>query len=255
MAHTDPFGLEGEPGDELQLPHPGKRPAEDIVNLTIPRAINTSVAGISQIGMIENILRLHFKLQVQALVQRKQLAQCKVSSKQPRSPETVIRNIPEMFDLGTLVGTTDCSIGSQRCNRDEISSRMSCSIQRTSTLCLRVEQVRPSRPVIHIRSRLSIRRSIGKPTRPMEIPVQRQPADHLVGPSRQTRAELLSAPYGKRVVSKQLEVIRTVKVKVSPVGVRVDFKVASVGYTHSTRPHIARIQLKSAREPLFDRRL
>src|ERR1700722_20949797 len=101
MAHTDPFRLEGEPGDELQLPHPGKRAAKDIVNLTIPSTINTRIAGISQIGMIENILRLHFHLQAQALIQRKQLAQCKVSSKQPRSPETVIRNIPELFDLGT----------------------------------------------------------------------------------------------------------------------------------------------------------
>src|ERR1700727_3481587 len=59
-----------EPRDKLQLPHPGKRAAKDIVNLTIPRAINTSIAGISQIGMIENILCLHFELQTQSLIQR-----------------------------------------------------------------------------------------------------------------------------------------------------------------------------------------
>src|ERR1700721_3014307 len=114
MAPKNPIQLERKPRDKLQLPHPGKRTAKDIVNLTIPRAINTSIAGISQIGMIENILRLHFHLQAQALIQRKQLAQCKASSKQPRTPETVIGDIPEVLDLGTLVGTTDCPIGSQR---------------------------------------------------------------------------------------------------------------------------------------------
>ena len=102
MAHTDPFGLEREPCDELQLSHPGKRAAEDIVNLAIPRTINASVAGISQVGMVENILCLYFQLQVQALVQGKQLAQCKVGSKQPRSPEAVIRDIPKLFDLGDV---------------------------------------------------------------------------------------------------------------------------------------------------------
>ena len=68
----------------------------------------------------------------------------------------------------------------------------------------------------------------------MKIPVQRQPTDNLVRPSRQARPKLLSAPNGKSVIAKQLKVIGTVKVKVSPIGMRVDLKVASVGYTHST---------------------
>src|ERR1700733_2106849 len=186
MAPKNPIQLERKPRDKLQLPHPGKRAAKDILNLTTPRAINTSIAGISQIGMIENILRLHFHLQAQALIQRKQLTNCKVGSKQPRSPETVIRNIPKVFDLGTLVGAANRPISSERRNRNEIRSRMGCSIQRTSALRLRVQQVRASRSIIHIRSSLSIRRSIRKPTSPMEIPIQRQPTNNLIRPPRQT---------------------------------------------------------------------
>src|SRR5580698_1922524 len=160
MGHTDPFGLEGEPSHELQLAHPGKRAAEDIVNLTVPRAINTSIAGISQIGMVENILCLHFEFQAQSLIQREQLAQCKVGSKQPWSPEAVVRNIPKVFDLGPLIRTADGSVRSKRSHRNEVRSRMRRNIQRTRALCLCVKQIRPSGSVVHIRSGLSIRRSV-----------------------------------------------------------------------------------------------
>ena len=53
--------LEREPRYKLQLPHPGERTAEDIVDLSIPRAIDAGVAGIGQVGMVESVLCLHFK--------------------------------------------------------------------------------------------------------------------------------------------------------------------------------------------------
>ena len=53
--------LESEPRHELQLTHPGKGAAEDIGYLTITRTIDTSVAGVSQVGMVESVLCLHLK--------------------------------------------------------------------------------------------------------------------------------------------------------------------------------------------------
>ena len=53
--------LEREPRHKLQLPHPGERTAEDIVDLTVPRTIDAGVAGIAQVGMVECVLCLHFQ--------------------------------------------------------------------------------------------------------------------------------------------------------------------------------------------------
>jgi hypothetical protein len=55
-------GLERESCHKLELTHPGKRAAEDIGYLAVARAIDACVGRVSQVGMIERILCLYFKL-------------------------------------------------------------------------------------------------------------------------------------------------------------------------------------------------
>ncbi len=75
----------------------------------------------------------------------------------------------------------------------------------------------------------------------MEIPIQCQATYDFVCPARKTRAELLAAPERNSVIAKELKVIGAVEVKMPPVGMRVDFKVAPIGYAQRVREHIAGI--------------
>jgi len=60
---------------------------------------------------------------------------------------------------------------------------------------------------------------------------QGQPTDDGVRPPRKTGPELLPASNGNCVISKELKIIGAVKVKMSPVCVRINLEVSTVGYT------------------------
>ena len=59
---TQPSLLERESCYKLQLTHAGEGAADDIGYLAVARAIDAGVGRVSQVGMIECILCLHFKL-------------------------------------------------------------------------------------------------------------------------------------------------------------------------------------------------
>ena len=65
----------------------------------------------------------------------------------------------------------------------------------------------------------------------MEISIQRQAADDAIRPSWKAGAKLLPVPEGESVITIELEVVSTVKVKMTPVGVRIDLKVTTTAYT------------------------
>ena len=137
--------------------------------------------------------------------------------KYARSPEAVIRNIAELFDLGTLVGTADLPIGGQGSNGNKVSGGVSHGIQATRALRDAVYQIRPAGPIVFIGSALPIRRSVREAASPVEVSIQRQSANNSICPARNTGAKLLAAAQGQGVIAKEFEVVAAVDSQSGPI--------------------------------------